>query len=211
MSQPVSGTDLNEIGGALRVGVSRAAEGAAARFAVRAGDEGLFDVAYATVDSPLGRCRVATTKRGIVAVSLPNFAEDEFLARLTAGVSPRVLELPGPLDRARRELDEYFHGRRRGFDLALDWRLVPPGFYGRVLRATAKLPYGVTASYGEIAGRAGNSRAYRAAGSALGSNPIPIVVPCHRVLRAGGELGDYGGGPEMKRFLLELEGVIGAG
>ena len=211
MSRAMSRAETSRIGGTLAAGVAEAAEDAAGRFAVRAADEGLVDVAYAAVDSPLGRCRVAATERGIVGVSLPNLAEDAFLAQLAAGVSPRVLELPGRLDRARRELEEYFVGRRRAFDLELDWRLVPPGFYGRVLRATAKLPYGVTASYGEIAGRAGNARAYRAAGSALGSNPIPIVVPCHRVLRAGGKLGDYGGGPEMKRFLLELEGAIGGG
>ena len=142
-------------------------------------------------------------------VALPNEGARRPLERLAADVSPRILELPGRLDEARRELDEYFAGRRREFDLELDWRLVRPGFYGRVLRETAKLPFGVTTSYGEIAARAGNPRAYRAAGTALGHNPIPLVVPCHRVLRAGGELGDYGGGPEMKEFLLRLEGAIG--
>jgi methylated-DNA-[protein]-cysteine S-methyltransferase len=197
-----------EVGGALGAGVATEARAAAARFAERALREGLVDVAYASFESPLGTGRVAATERGVVAVSLPSLDQEGFLARLAGEVSPRVLEAPTRLERARRELDEYFEGRRQAFELELDWRLVRPGFYGRVLRATARLPYGVTASYGEIAGLAGNPRAYRAAGTALGSNPIPIVVPCHRVLRAGGQIGDYGGGPEMKRYLLELEGAI---
>jgi methylated-DNA-[protein]-cysteine S-methyltransferase len=188
--------------------LGEAAEVAVTRVAERAEREGLADVAYAPYDSPLGPGLVAATDRGLVAVALPNRDADDFLTQLAAGVSPRVLELPARLDRVRRELDEYFAGRRREFDLGLDWSLVPPGFYGRVLRATAKLPYGTTSTYGEMADRAGNPRAYRAAGSALGSNPIPLVVPCHRVLRAGGALGDYGGGPEMKEFLLRLEGAV---
>ena len=188
--------------------LEEAAEVAVTRVAERAEREGLADVAYAPYDSPLGPGLVAATDRGLVAVALPNRDADEFLTQLAAAVSPRVLELPARLDRARRELDEYFAGHRREFDLGLDWSLVPPGFYGRVLRATAKLPYGTTSTYGEMADRAGNPRAYRAAGSALGSNPIPLVVPCHRVLRAGGALGDYGGGPEMKEFLLRLEGAV---
>ena len=191
-----------------RAPTGEAAEVAVTRVAERAEREGLADVAYAPYDSPLGPGLVAATDRGLVAVALPNRDADDFLTQLAAGVSPRVLELPARLDRARRELDEYFAGRRREFDLGLDWSLVPPGFYGRVLRATARLPYGTTSTYGEMADRAGNPRAYRAAGTALGSNPIPLVVPCHRVLRAGGVLGDYGGGPEMKEFLLRLEGAV---
>ncbi len=183
------------------------AAGVAGRFAERAEREGLVDVAYASFDSPLGVGHVAATERGIVSIALPNLDEEAFLDQLVE-VSPRVLELPSRLDPARRELDQYFAGRRREFELELDWGLVRPGFSGRVLRETAKLPYGVTASYGEVAARAGNARAFRAAGSALGHNPIPIVVPCHRVLRAGGVLGNYGGGPEMKAFLLRLEGAI---
>ncbi|MQA73074.1 MAG: cysteine methyltransferase, partial [Solirubrobacterales bacterium] len=143
----MSRADTRRIRGALSGGVAAGAEAAAARFAERAGREGLVDVAYARFDSPLGSGRLAATERGLVAVALPNVGEDEFLAQLAAGVSPRVLELPARLDGARRELDEYFDGRRRAFELELDWRLVHPGFYGRVLRATAKLPYGVTASY----------------------------------------------------------------
>ena len=185
------------------------AEAASKRVIELADREGLAEVAYASFDSPIGTGHVAATERGIVAVGLPNRAEDDFLAELATEISPRVLELPSRLDEARRELDQYFDRDRERFELELDWRLVPRGFYGRVLRATAKLPFGATATYGEMAGRAGNARAFRAAGTALGSNPIPIVVPCHRVVRAGGELGEYGGGPRMKEFLLRLEGALG--
>lgn len=185
-----------------------AAAAAAARFAERAAAEGAADVAYARLDTPLGVATVAGTRRGLVAVGLPNRDLDEFLERLAAGISPRVVEAPGRLDEVRRELDEYFAGKRRSFDVPLDWRLVPGGFYRDVLRATARLPYGATLTYGEIAARAGNPRAHRAAGTALGSNPIPIVVPCHRILRSGGDPGNYGGGPEMKRWLLRLEGAL---
>jgi methylated-DNA-[protein]-cysteine S-methyltransferase len=176
--------------------------------ATRAADEGLLDVAYARLDTPLGEGLVAATRRGLVRLALPNERADDVLEALAADVSPRVLEWPAGLDDARRELDEYFAGHREEFDLHLDWRLSNPGFYRRVLRATARLHFGETATYGDMAALAGSPRASRAAGSALGSNPIPIVVPCHRVVRSGGEIGNYGGGPEMKRFLLELEGAL---
>jgi methylated-DNA-[protein]-cysteine S-methyltransferase len=176
----------------------------------RADKEGLLDVAYATLDTPLGTATVAATPRGLVRLALPNEEVENVIARLARDVSPRVLEFPTRLDEARRELDEYFEGRRDRFELPLDWRLVHPGFYSRVLHATARVPFGVTLTYSEIAARAGSARAYRAAGSALGSNPIPIIVPCHRVVRSSGDVGDYGGGPEMKRFLLELEGGLPA-
>lgn len=178
------------------------------RLAARANQEGLVDVAYATVDTPLGTGLVAATPRGLVRVALPNEPVENVLAQLAEGVSPRVLEFPTRLDEARRELDEYFEGRRDRFELPLDWRLSHPGFYRRVLRATARVPFGEVITYGQAADRAGNPRAFRAAGTALGSNPIPIVVPCHRVIRAGGAIGNYGGGPQMKRFLLELEGAL---
>jgi methylated-DNA-[protein]-cysteine S-methyltransferase len=185
------------------------ADAAASRLADRASREGLVDVAYAKVDTPLGTAMIAGTDRGLVRLMLPNDSPERVLERIARDLSPRLLELPARLDRERRELDEYFAGRRQAFDLELDWRLTPSGFYRKVLRAAArKLPFGTTASYGEVAGWAGNPRAYRAAGTALGSNPIPIVVPCHRVLRAGGEIGDYGGGPDMKEWLLRLEGAI---
>lgn len=206
--------DVDTEEGALRrafgTGVPDAAAEAAHRLAERAAREGLAEVAYASFDSPLGSGVIAATDRGVVKVALPNEGLESVLARLAADVSPRVLELPALLDRQRRELDEYFAGTRREFDFELDWRLVPSGFYRRVLRATARrLPFGVTASYGDVAAWAGNPRAHRAAGTALGRNPLPLAIPCHRVLRAGGEIGNYGGGPEMKEFLLRLEGAIG--
>ncbi len=200
--------DAEALRSAFAGGSEASAREAAARLAERAGREGLAEVVYAGYDSPLGHGWVAATERGVVALSLPNRAEDEFLDQLAGGVSPRVLELPRRLDAVRRELDEYFRGRRRRFDLELDWRLVRSDFYLRVLRETAKLPYGTTSTYGEIAAIAGNPRAHRAAGTALGINPLPLIVPCHRVLRAGGVLGNYGGGVAAKEFLLRLEGAI---
>ena len=185
------------------------AAAAASRLADRASREGLVDVAYAKVDTPLGTAMIAGTERGLVRLMLPNDSPDRVLERIARDLSPRLLELPARLDRERRELDEYFAGRRQAFDLELDWRLTPSGFYRKVLRATArKLPFGTTASYGDVAGWAGNARAYRAAGTALGSNPIPIVVPCHRVVRTGGSLGGYTGGLEKKRELLTIEGSL---
>ena len=184
------------------------AERLARSFAEHAAGAGAADVAYTTVDTPFGVAGLAATPRGLVAVSLPNRSLDDFIEELTIGISARVVEAPAALDAARRELDEYFEGTRTAFDLPLDWRLVPGGFYRKVLRATARLPFGITATYGEIAAKAGNARAHRAAGTALGSNPIPIVVPCHRIVRSGGDPGNYGGGPEMKRRLLQLEGAL---
>jgi len=178
------------------------------RLAARAAEEGLLDVAYATLDTPLGPGLVAATPKGLVRVALPTERPEDVLSRLASDVSPRVLEHPGGVDEVRRELEEYFEGRRERFELPLDWRLIHPGFYRKVLRATARVPFGEVITYRDAAERAGSPRAYRAAGSALGSNPIPIVVPCHRVVRSSGEIGDYGGGPEMKRFLLELEGAV---
>jgi methylated-DNA-[protein]-cysteine S-methyltransferase len=172
----------------------------------RAAAEGLLDVAYANADSPFGRLLLASTPRGLVKVSFPVFDPDETLQDLAAQISPRVLEAPARLDEARRQLDLYFEGRLHEFDLPLDWQL-SRGFRRRALRAIDRIPYGRTRSYTQIARSAGNERAVRAAGTACGSNPIPIVVPCHRVLRSGGALGGYGGGLPMKEALLELEGV----
>jgi methylated-DNA-[protein]-cysteine S-methyltransferase len=174
----------------------------------RAAAEGLLDVAYATVDSPFGSLLIATTPRGLVKVSFPTvYDTEETLEELAARISPRVLEAPARLDDVRRQLDRYFEGELREFDLPLDWQLTE-GFRKRAQQAIARIPYGRTRSYTEIARSAGNERAVRAAGTACGSNPIPIVVPCHRVLRSGGALGGYGGGLPMKEALLELEGVL---
>lgn len=204
----MTSSDTKRIEQALRRGAATAAERASAGLGERADHEGLAEVGYASLETPLGTAIVASTRRGLVRVGLPGERPERLLEEIAAELSPRILELPGRLERARRELDEYFEGRRERFDLRLDWRLAAPGFARRVLDQTARLPYGVTASYGEIAARAGSPRAYRAAGSALGQNPLPIVVPCHRVLLAGGRVGNYGGGPAMKEWLLRLEGAI---
>ena len=177
------------------------------RLLARADSEGLVDVAYATVDSPYGDLLVAATERGVVKLSLPNYAAEDALEQVAAGVSPRILESPKRLDPVRRELDEYFEGKLKSFSSPVDWRL-SRGFADRVLHVVASIPYGETLSYGEVAGEAGNPRAFRAAGTACGINPVPLIVPCHRVVQAGGKPGNYGGGPEMKLALLELEGAL---
>jgi methylated-DNA-[protein]-cysteine S-methyltransferase len=174
---------------------------------VPASAAGLLDVAYASLDSPVGTLLVATTDRGVVRVAYADAADEEaVLADLAARVSPRVLAAPRKLDEPRRELEEYFAGRRRRFDLGLDWRLTQ-GFGRRVLRATARIPYGSVSTYKRVASAAGSPRGSRAAGNALGSNPIPIIVPCHRVLHSGGGVGGYTGGVERKQLLLGVEGA----
>jgi methylated-DNA-[protein]-cysteine S-methyltransferase len=165
---------------------------------------GLLDVAYTTYDSPVGTLVLAATPAGLVSLAFTDGEIDSTLERLARLVSPRVLRSGRRLDEPRRELDEYFAGRRQTFELELDRRLTR-GFVRRVLDATARIPYGSVSTYGVVAAEAGSPRGSRAAGNALGANPIPIVVPCHRVVRTGGELGGYGGGPERKRILLEAE------
>ncbi len=185
----------------------RTAGDAARRLAARVAAEGLADVSYTTADSPFGTLLLAATRRGLVRLAFPEENVDSVLERLARRVSPRIVETRAPLDPVRRELEEYFSGDRHGFELPLDWMLVG-GFGRRVLRATSEIPYGGVLSYAEVAAEAGSPRGSRAAGNALGSNPIPIVIPCHRVLRTGGALGGYGGGTERKRWLLELEGAL---
>ena len=179
------------------------------RLAGDAADAGLLDVAYGILDSPLGPLAVMVTPRGLVRLSYGDEAIEAQLDELAERVSPRILEAPARTDAVRRQLDEYFEGDRRSFDLPIDWSLVR-GFAGDVLRATARIPFGSVSSYRDIATAAGSPNAYRAAGNALGSNPIPIVVPCHRVLHSGGGLGGYTGGLDRKRRLLHLEGVLDA-
>jgi methylated-DNA-[protein]-cysteine S-methyltransferase len=199
---------MTNVESALRRAASRVRDAGAPALAERAAAEGLLDVAYSTVDSPLGPLMVATTPRGLVRVSYSQFRDDDaVLADLARRVSPRVLEAPARLDGTRRELEEYFEGRRTQFDLPIDWALTR-GFTTKVLRATASVGFGQTTTYAEVAGAAGSPKAVRAAGNSLGSNPLPIVVPCHRVLRTGGALGGYTGGVERKEFLLRLEGVL---
>lgn len=182
-------------------------ERARRKLAERAAEAGLVDVAFERHDSPLGPLLLGATAEGLVRVGLPAEGEDAVLEELASRISPRVLRSPREsVTLARRELDEYFAGRRRSFDVPLDWRLTR-GFRRAVLRATARIPYGRTASYREVATRAGSPAAFRAAGSALATNPLPILVPCHRVLPTGGGLGGYRGGAEAKARLLHLEGA----
>jgi len=174
----------------------------------RAANDGLLDVAYGTYESPLGPLTVVVTPRGLVRVSYAHEAAlDQQLDELGTRISPRIFHAPATTDPVRRQLDDYFAGRRHDFNVRIDWRLVR-GFAVNVLRATARIPFGGTSTYRGVATEAGSPNAYRAAGNALNTNPIPIVVPCHRVLHSGGGLGGYAGGLERKRYLLTLEGVL---
>ena len=186
---------------------SDASEAAARRLSARAADAGLLDVAIGEVDSPLGSLLVAATRKGLVRLAYPDEHRDRVLQELSEKVSPRLLESSERLDEIRRWLDEYFEGRGRDLELVVDYALTK-GFVRRVLRATARIPFGQLSTYRVVARRAGSPNAYRAAGNALGSNPIPIVVPCHRVIHSTGGLGGYTGGLERKEFLLELEGAL---
>ncbi|MEW6059131.1 MAG: methylated-DNA--[protein]-cysteine S-methyltransferase [Actinomycetota bacterium] len=172
----------------------------------RARRERLEDVAVATIASPIGGLLVAGTPRGLVRVAFPEEQPDLVVEELAVSLSLRVLEDPRALDPVRRQLEEYFDGRRRHLETRIDWALAPLGFSRKVLQATARIPYGSVATYGEIARRAGSPRAARAAGNALHDNPVPIVVPCHRVVPSGGGIGKYGGSEWRKEWLLRLEG-----
>ena len=183
-----------------------AAERAARAFRERASHEDLIDIAYGWVDTPVGRLLVAATDAGLLRLGFESERVDVTLAELARKVSPRILEDERRMEKIRRQLGEYFEGRRKAFDMPLDRSLIR-GFHRLVLDATERIPYGAVSTYREVAERAGNARASRAAGNALGSNPIPIVIPCHRVLRTGHGLGGYGGGLDRKQLLLELEGV----
>jgi len=180
---------------------------AAEGFLASAVQRSLIDVRYAQIDSPLGELLIAATDRGLVRVAFPEQDPEGVLDGLARQVSPRVLEAPATLDPVRRQLEEYFSKSRRHFELDLDWKLIS-GFARGVLRATSAIAYGALSTYQAVAADAGSPRGSRAAGNALGSNPIPIVIPCHRVLRSGGQLGGYAGGLDRKRFLLELEGSL---
>jgi methylated-DNA-[protein]-cysteine S-methyltransferase len=180
-----------------------------ARLAAEAASAGLLDVAYRTLDTPVGTLLLAATERGLVRVAyLPHEDPDEVLAQLAERVSPRILRDPGRLglDEAVREIDEYFAGRRRRFELPLDFRL-SRGFRRDVLSRLLEIGYGRTASYAAVAAATGSPRAVRAVGTACATNPLPVVVPCHRVIRSDGLPGGYAGGPENKRTLLALEGA----
>ena len=174
------------------------------RLAAAADTEGILDVAYDVVDTPVGPLLLATTDLGLVRVAYAGEDHEAVLQALADRISPRVLRAPDRLATVRGQLDEYFAGRRRAFDLPLDRRL-STGFRGTVLRQLSEIEYGATATYGAIARRAGNPKAVRAVGTACATNPIPVVVPCHRIVRADGSMGGYLGGPEAKRVLLSLE------
>ena len=174
------------------------------RLAEQADRAGALDVAYRTVDSPVGELLLAATERGLVRVAYVREDHESVLATIADRVSPRVLRAPARLDGAARELDEYLAGRRREFDLALDMRL-SRGFSRAVLDQLTRIGYGATKSYTDVAAAAGRPAAVRAVGNACARNPLPLVVPCHRVVRSDGSLGGYAGGPEAKRALLALE------
>jgi methylated-DNA-[protein]-cysteine S-methyltransferase len=175
-----------------------------ARLAEAANKAGLLDVAYRVVDSPFGPLLLAATEIGLVRVAYAREDHDRVLEQLATRISPRVLRAPARLDPAARELDEYLSGRRTSFDLSLDFQLAT-GFRRTVLMHLPDIGYGSTASYAALALAAGNPKAVRAVGTACATNPLPLVVPCHRVVRSDGTIGQYVGGPEVKRTLLNLE------
>ncbi|HEY1574827.1 MAG TPA: methylated-DNA--[protein]-cysteine S-methyltransferase [Pseudonocardiaceae bacterium] len=175
-----------------------------ARLAAAAERDGVLDVAYRTVDSPVGELLLAATGEGLVRVAYGTQGVDEVLAALAASVSPRILRAPGRLDPASRQLDEYFTGHRTTFDLPLDLRLAT-GFRKAVLAHLPRIGYGRTESYAQVAAAAGSPRAVRAVGTACATNPLPLVVPCHRVVKSDGSFGGYVGGADVKRTLLRME------
>jgi methylated-DNA-[protein]-cysteine S-methyltransferase len=174
------------------------------RFREAAEAAGAVDVAVGSMDSPVGPLLLAVTPRGVLHIGFANTDHDATLRHIATLVSPRIVGAARATDAVRRELDEYFAGARTAFSVALDRRLMTP-FAREVLTATAAVPFGAITTYGEVAARIHRRGAARAVGAALGSNPIPIVVPCHRVVGAGGALTGYGGGLERKTFLLQLE------
>lgn len=188
-------------------GAPERAASAASVFVARAGREGLVDVALGDLDSPIGRLTVAVTPRGLARIIFESEDRDGALQHLAERLSPRVLEAPGATDAARQQLEAYFAGTLRRFDLALDRRLMSR-FVGEVMRRTERVGFGEMSTYGQIAKDLGRPSASRAVGAALGANPIPIVVPCHRIVGANGRLTGYAGGLDRKEFLLRLEGAL---
>lgn len=173
-------------------------------FRQRAAAEGLVDVAYRTLDSPVGELLLAATPAGLVRVAFAAENHDAVLTALAHSISPRVLHVPASLDQAARELEEYFAGQRRHFGLALDFRLAR-GFRREVLDHLPEIAYGRTASYAAVAALTSSPGAVRAVGTACARNPLPLVIPCHRVVRSDGSPGSYLGGVGAKALLLELE------
>jgi len=177
------------------------------RLEVNADSDSLLDVAYRTVDSPIGTLLLAATPEGLVRVAFESEGHDVVLEHLAADVSPRILRSPKRLDGTARELEEYFAGRRREFEVTIDFRLVH-GFRREVLDHLRSIGYGTTASYATLAAVAGRPAAVRAAASACSHNPIPLIVPCHRIIRSDGSVGQYLGGAAAKRALLDLEAAV---
>jgi methylated-DNA-[protein]-cysteine S-methyltransferase len=175
-----------------------------ARLADEAQREGVLDVAYRTLDTPVGRLLLAATGQGLVKIAFSVQDHDAVLRQLADSISPRILNAPGRLDETSRQLDEYFTGQRTRFELPLDWRL-SKGFRREVLTHLRDIGYGHTESYAQVAAAAGSPRAVRAVGTACATNPLPLVVPCHRVVRSDGSAGGYAGGPDAKLTLLALE------
>jgi methylated-DNA-[protein]-cysteine S-methyltransferase len=192
---------------ANRAAAEQGSRTAAAAIPDLAAADGLLDIAIADVDSPIGRLLVAVTRRGLVRVGFQSEDRDDLLADLAERISPRILESRSVTDEVRRELDQYFEHERTDFDVPVDRRLIH-GIARDVLVQTSRIAFGRTSTYGEIAKKIGHPTAARAVGRALGSNPIPIVIPCHRVIGASGKLTGYAGGLDRKIALLELEGAI---
>ena len=174
------------------------------RLVAAAQAEGILDVAYRTLDTPVGTLLLAATELGLVRVAFSSEDHDAVLQTLSERISPRILHDPTRLDVTARELEQYFAGHRRAFDVALDWRL-STGFRSAVLHQLPEIAYGRTATYAAVAQLVGNPKAVRAVGTACATNPLPVVVPCHRVVRSDGGMGGYLGGLEAKRTLLTLE------
>jgi len=201
--------DADAVAAALRAMTAGAAAGsrrAASRIGDAADAAGLIDIAYGTVDTPIGALLVAVSRRGLMRVAFEEEIDDTVI-ELSDDTSLRVMRSARGTDEVRREIEDYFGGRRRSFDVAVDWTELH-GFTRKVLRETRRIPFGTVLTYRQVAGRAGNSRAMRAAGNALHANPVPIVVPCHRVIRTGGGLGGYGGRLDRKEALLRMEGAL---
>jgi len=175
-----------------------------ARLTERAEDEALLDVAYRIVDSPIGPLLVAASPAGLVRIAFEREGHDAVLDQLAGQISPRIMRMPARTDDVARQLDEYFAGRRHEFDLPLDLQLVS-GFRRTVISHLSDIAYGSTASYKAVAEMAGNPTAVRAVGSACSHNPVPVVVPCHRVVRSDGSIGNYLGGVDVKATLIALE------
>jgi methylated-DNA-[protein]-cysteine S-methyltransferase len=204
ISSFISDGDARALFAALPAGDEAANRRLKERLVAAAEAEGLLDIAYRTLDTPVGQLLLATTERGLVRVAYPREGHDRVLERLAERISPRILNAPAKLDPAARQLDEYFTGARTRFDLPLDPRL-STGFRRDVLTHLPEIAYGQTASYAQVAHLAHNPKAVRAVGTACATNPLPVVIPCHRVVRTDGSLGGYVGGEEAKAYLLGLE------